>query len=360
MEVDLCLEPMSSSRSSDPIRRHGFILNSRMSRAEARARLQGKESPMTTVSYVGIDVSKRRLDIAGCDRHLLQVENLPKSHKSLARKLLKWKPLIVAIEATGGYERQLSEHLIQAGLPVAVVQPSRVRHYAKSIGLLAKTDPIDARLIARFAEATKPRLTDMPDPSSIRLRSLRDRRDQVVEDRVREESRLESCADAQIRRRIQATIRRLRREEAMYDREIAGIIQADEVLAEKDAVMRAVIGVGPQTSATILSHLPEIGTLGRQQIAALAGLAPYDRSSGKWEGRRSIYAGRAQVRRVLYMAAVSACRHNPVLKEHYLRLRSRGKEAKVALVACARKLVIRLNTLIFRHNLTKKMEAVPA
>lgn len=300
---------------------------------------------MTTV-YLGIDVGKKSLDLADTQRHLGQFDNTPRQHAQLVRRLKRQGPTLVALEATGGYERPMVEALIQAGVPVAVVQPTCVRHFAKSLKLRAKTDKIDAGLIARFAQATRPQPASTPDPDATRLRALRDRRQQIVEDRVREQSRLEACPDSKVQADIRRSIARLRKLELGLDQQITRCIEQSKTLRSRARVLTQAKGVGMQVTATLLAHLPELGQVNRQQIAALAGLAPYACESGQWKGRRTIYGGRAEVRRMLYLAALTASRLDPVLKAYYQRLLAAGKLKKVALIAVARKLLVHLNTLI--------------
>lgn len=313
---------------------------------------------MSHSSYLGIDVCKKSLDLASTQTYLGQFDNTAAGHRRLIGQLRQLAPTCVAIEASGGYERALVNALLDADLPVAVVQPGCVRHFAKSLKLYAKTDPIDAQLIARFAQATEPRLTGTPDSDVVRLRALRDRRDQIVEDRVREQNRLETCEDQAIARTIGQNIKRLQKIEEQLDQQIADCIVANEQLKQRDQVLQACKGVGPHLSATLLAHLPELGTVNRQQIAALAGLAPYACESGRWKGKRCIYGGRAAVRSALYMATLSAARFDPVLKSFYQKLLKAGKQNKVARIAVARKLLVKLNTRI--ANLLNDTQNTPA
>jgi len=301
--------------------------------------------------YLGIDVSKKSLDLANANRYLGRFDNTPTGHRQLLKYIRALSPTLVALEATGGYERPVTEMLLDADIPVAVVQPKCVRHFAQSLKLLAKTDAIDAQLIARFAKATEPTAAVKADPDAVRLRALRDRRQQIVEDRVREQNRLESCADRQIQAELRRSIKRLARIEAQLDEQIDQCIQASAKLHAKAQVLQQSKGVGRQVAATLLAHLPELGTVNRQQIAALAGLAPYARESGRWRGQRTIFGGRAEVRRMLYLAAISAARWDPVLRPFYRKLLEAGKLKKVALVAVARKLLIRLNSTLAKLDL---------
>jgi len=300
---------------------------------------------MSTV-YLGIDVSKKSLDLAATDRYLGRFDNNPDGRRRLIRRIKALEPTRVALEATGGYERPATEALQDAGLDVAIVQPACVRHFARSLKLRAKTDPIDAQLIARFAQATEPTPAQRPDPEATRMRALRDRRRQIIEDRVREQNRLEACPDPRLRTEIKRSITRLRKLETSLDQQIERCIERSRALRDKARVLCQAKGVGAQVAATLLAHLPELGQVNRQQIAALAGLAPYAHESGQRKGRRTIYGGPAEVRRILYLAALSAARWDPVLHAFYQRLLDAGKLKRVALIAVARKLLIRLNTRV--------------
>ncbi len=301
---------------------------------------------MTAAMYIGIDVAKATLEIGSTEKHLFQVPNTGEGHRKLIDRLRGFSIASIVIESTGIYGRKCLGALLEAGLPVALVQPGRVRHFAQSLGIRAKTDAIDAVAIARFGEAVKPRLHQAPTTAQQQLRAWSDRRSQVVEDRVREQNRLEACDDPMVAKDLRASIRRLEAAEKALDRRIAQAITADQALQAKSLVVRSEAGIGPQTAAVLLSQLPELGLVNRQQISALAGLAPYDQSSGHWQGRRAIYGGRASVRRALYMAALTAVRWNENLKAMYQRLIGRGKDKKLALIACARKLLVRLNSLM--------------
>lgn len=299
----------------------------------------------TTGIYIGIDISKATLEVATCERRLIEVPNTSAGHVRLLERLRAQSIACVVIESTGIYGRELVRSLHAAGYAVAVVQPGRVRHFALSRNLLAKTDRLDAVMIARFGAEVKPRLWEMPRAPVERLRAINDRRSQIIDDRVREENRLEACRDERIAKDLRASIKRLNKAEEKLDRETAALIAADADMAAMSAALQEESGVGPQTAAVLLSQLPELGKVNRQQISALAGVAPYNHSSGPNDGRRRIFGGKAQVRRALYLAAVSGARWNTYLKEFYQRLVAQGKDKKLALIACARKLIVRLNTI---------------
>ncbi len=310
-------------------------------------------------SYLGIDTGKKDLHLGSTDRCLQRLDNTAAGHRALVKRLAAMQPKCIAIEASGGYERPVVEALQDADLPVAVVQPGCVRHFAKSAKVLAKTDTIDAVVIARFAQAHQPQPT-APTPESVRkIRALRDRREQIVQDRVREQNRLETCADSQIAKDIRRSIRRLEAQEKKLDQQIAQHIKDDEQMNAKAKAMTAVTGVAQKTASTLLAHMPELGTMGRQPITALAGLAPHPQESGRWKGKRRIHGGRAAVRKALYMAAQSAAQHCPVLSPFYKRLRAAGKPYKVAIIACARKILIQLNTIMKNFNAPETQKVAP-
>jgi len=306
-----------------------------------------------TTAYLGIDVSKNNLDMANTQKYLGQFNQTPKGLSRIIKQIQKQNPKLVTLEATGGYERAIVQQLLDANIPVAVAQPGNVRHFAQSLGLHAKTDAIDAQMLARFGKATNPRLAEKPSDAVLRLRALRDGREQIVEDRVREQNRLESCPDRKIQTQIKRSIKRLQNHEAKLDKQIAECVKQDHALREKANVLGHAKGVGPVVTVTLLSHLPELGNVNRQQIASLVGIAPHPRESGRWRGKRRIAGGRPQVRRVLYLAALTAAQYDPVLRALYQRLLAAGKEKKVALVAVARKLLVHLNTLM-REYLEKE------
>lgn len=297
-------------------------------------------------SYLGIDTGKKHLHLGSPDRCIAVFDNNPAGHRQLIRRIQSLGPQLIAIEASGGYERSVVQAMQDVELPVAVVAPGCVRHFAKSAKVLAKTDAIDARVIAQYARAHRPKPTDKTPESARKLRALRDRREQLVQGRVREENRLEACPDRTIAKQLRASIKRLNQQTDKIDRQIADHIRRDEPLNAKANAMTRVKGVADQTAATLPACLPELGTLNRQQAAALVGVAPHPRESGNHKGRRRIYGGRADVRKALYMAAKSAARFCPVISAFYQRLRDAGKPYNVAIIACARKILIHLNTII--------------
>jgi transposase len=301
----------------------------------------------TAPRFVGIDVSKDRLDVASRpDGRESRHPNTSAGIAAPVADLAAGPPALIVLEATGGLERPLAVALGEAGLPARVVQPGRVRHFARAVGQHAETDALDAAVLAHYAEAVRPEARALPAEATRALQSLLDRRRQLLAIRSAEQCRLRQAATAAVRADVEALIAYLSSRVEALDREVAAAPEADADWKLRDELMRGVPGVGPQTSRTLLGALPELGGLSRRQVAALAGLAPRARDSGSVRGARTIFGGRAEVRAGLYMAAVSAARHNPALKAFYRRLRAAGKAAKVALVAVARKLLTILNAMI--------------
>lgn len=297
--------------------------------------------------FVGIDVSKHRLDIhARPSGESWSVANDAQGHAELARKLGSMSPALVVIEATGGYQASVVAELGANAIPVAVVNPRQVRDFAKATGRLAKTDAIDAAILARFAESIRPEPRPMPDEITVELQALVTRRRQLIDMRTAETNRLETCRVQQVRRNIQKMINMLTKQIGKVDDDIDTTIRNSPIWREREDLLSSVIGVGSTTARTLLTQLPELGSLNRREIAALVGLAPFNNDSGKRSGVRSIRGGRSDVRAVLYMATVVAVRFNPQLQAVYVRLLAAGKRKKVALIACARKLLTILNAMM--------------
>jgi transposase len=314
-------------------------------------------------SYLGIDVSKSKLHLATDTQFLAEFDNSITGRQTLLQQIVACRPTLVALEASGGYERPICQTLHEAGLAVAVVQPGCVRHFAKSLKVLAKTDQIDAQMIARFAAVSQPRVTTPEAENKRKLRAFCDRRQQLVEDRVREAGRLETCIDPAMARHIQDQLEHLQELEADLDQQIQTLLEEDPEFRQTMNTLMTPKGVGAKTAATLLAHLPELGTLTRGEVAAIAGLAPHPQESGNWRGKRRIYGGRAAVRKAMYMAAKTAARWCPVISVFYQRLRAQGKAYNVALIACARKMLIHLNTLVKQQRtgeLEKAEQSAPA
>jgi transposase len=299
--------------------------------------------------YIGIDVSKARLDVAVEPLgRSWQAENNGAGIASLTKRLGRLKPTKIVVEATGGYEAGLVEALFSVNLPVARVNPGRVRKFAQGMNWLAKTDQIDARLLARFGEKANPRLTQLPSEQEKRLAALVKRRKQVLDMLVAERNRLEN-ANSDVLVFIQDSLAMLQSQLDDLDNAIQSHIDQTPDLKKKRDLLTTVPGVGKVTAYTLTAQLPELGSCDRKQIAALVGVAPFSHDSGKMRGRRFNRGGRPPIRSVLYMAALSAIRFNPVIRAFYNRLISSGKYFKVALGACMRKLLATLNAMI-RNN----------
>lgn len=294
--------------------------------------------------FVGIDVSKATLDVYAIPTG--ETWKLSNDEKGIATLIEHIKAsALVVLEATGGIEIPLTAALAQAGLPTAVVNPRQVRNFAKALGKLAKTDRIDAQVIAHFAEAVRPEPRTLPDEQSQELSELMSRRRHIIGMMVMEKNRM-STSRSKVRSRIQSHIDWLSSELAKLDSEINELLRSSPIWREKDNLLQSVPGVGSNLSKTILSELPELGSLSRRKIAALVGVAPLNRDSGSFRGQRSVWGGRWKVRAALYMAALVAAYRNPKIKAYYQTLLARGKAKKVALVACMRKLLTILNSII--------------
>lgn len=300
-------------------------------------------------TFVGIDVSKTRLDVAV--RPSGATKSVPYDAFGI-HTVVEWlsvvTPTLIVLEATGGLERAVLRALVAAELPATVVNPRQVRDFAKATGQLAKTDRLDAQILARFADAVRPGLRPVPDDMAVALRALITRRRQIIEMLTAEKNRL-SRAPRPMQKRIEAHLRWLQTEVERLDADLDRTIRHSPIWREQDDLLQSVPGIGSTVSRTLLAELPELGRLNRKQIAALVGVAPLNRDSGTWRGRRAVWGGRAHVRTMLYMAALAASRHNPVIRACYTRLRAAGKAPTVALVACMRKLLVIL-TVILRHR----------
>ena len=307
---------------------------------------------MTTASelFVGIDVSKGSLDLAIHDqKSTWQFTNNAAGFDRLTRMFTPTQVSLIVIEATGGLEMPLASHLMEAGFAVAVVNPTRVREFAKAIGQYAKTDRIDAQLIAHFAFKIRPTTVQTRSREQILLSDLVRRRQQVIQIRTAEKNRLHT-APQPLQPCIEAHIAWLDEELKRLAQQIHDLVLGDPEMKAKDQILQSIPGIGPVTSATILSELPELGTVNRQKAASLAGVAPFNRDSGRKQGKRRTFGGRSHARRALYMAALSASGHNPVIKSFYTRLVEKGKPPKVALTACMRRLLSIANTMLANNE----------
>jgi transposase len=300
---------------------------------------------MSTLVFVGIDVSLARLDIAVRPGAVWSITHDEAAIATVVAQLHTLSPTLIVLEATGGMEIPLTSALATAGLPVVVINPRQVRDFAKASGHLAKTDALDAQVLAQFAEVMRPQPRPLPDAEARALAALLTRRRQLVEMLTAEKNRLLS-ASSPIRKRVRTHIAWLDRELARTNSDLTQAIQQSPVWREKDQLLQRVPGVGPVLTSTLLASLPELGTLTHKQIAALVGVAPLNRDSGTLRGRRTVWGGRAQVRAVLYMGAIVAARFNPVIRVFYQRLQRAGKAKKVALTACMHKLLTILNAML--------------
>jgi transposase len=297
--------------------------------------------------FVGIDVSKDWLDVAfSGGRSGLRVANDAKGHEAMVKAVTESTPMLVVLEATGGYQRAAAAALAAEGLPVAVVNPRQVRDFAKATGILAKTDRIDAAVLARFAQTIRPDVRPLADPERQSFADLVVRRRQLVLMRDAEKNRLGQSQDTRVLRSVRAMVRAIEEQIAALDEELGERIKKSPVWQHKVDLLKSVKGVGDQTARVLVAELPELGSLSRQRIASLAGLAPFSNDSGTFRGQRSIRGGREGVRRALFMATLAGIRYNPVIREYYQRLVAGGKRKKVALIAAARKLLVILNAII--------------
>ena len=320
---------------------------------------QGKEQ------FVGIDVCKASLDVAvKGNGETWQENNDPQGISHLVEQMTRLKPALIVLEATGGYEMPVACALGAAGLPVAVINPRQARDFAKSVGRLAKTDKIDATMLARFGEAVRPEVRTLPDEQALELQARLVRRRQLIEMLIAEKNRLHT-AHRSVQSRLHEHIAWLEQEIGEIDRDLHDRLRKSPLWREKDDLLRSVPGVGKVTSTTLLAELPELGQLNRKKIAALVGVAPFNCDSGAMRGKRAIWGGRASVRTALYMATLSATRHNPIICAHFKHLRAQGKLAKVALVACMRKLLTILNAMVhsmssWQPKLSEPKQPIPA
>jgi transposase len=301
---------------------------------------------MPTDAFVGIDIAKDWLDInVRPGGESWREPNDAAGIGRLCERLRGVRPTLVVCEASGGWEQPLVGALAAAGLPLAVVNPRQVRDFARATGRLAKTDRIDAHVLAHFADGVRPRARPLPDATARALDSLITRRQQLIEMRTAEANRRPHVT-GRLRRQLEEHLAWLDRQVHELDKDLDQALRHSPVWREQDELLRSVKGVGPVLSATLLAGLPELGRLDRKQIAALVGVAPFNQDSGTWQGKRMIWGGRAPVRTALYMATLSAVHSNPVLEGFYRHLLAAGKRKKVALVACMRKLLTILNAMV--------------
>ena len=304
-------------------------------------------STHTPTLYVGIDVSKATLDVAilPMGRHFA-VSNDEAGIDELLGGFEDLKPTLVVLEASGGYERAVAAAIAASGIAVCVLNPRQTRDFARATGKLAKTDALDAKALARFAEAVRPEPRALPDEEAEEFSAILARRRQIVQMMTAEKNRLGVATSKAVARRIEAHVRWLEKELSRTDRDLDEAIEGSPAFKENEALLRSVPGVGPVLCRTLLAELPELGSLAPRELSALVGVAPLNRDSGTLRGRRAVWGGRARVREALYMGALVATRYNPHIKGFYERLVAAGKPKKVALVACMRKLLVILNALL--------------
>jgi transposase len=317
--------------------------------------------PVQPVSclFVGIDVAKDKLDLARSDTgECFRFSNDPTGIGQIVDSFKTTRPACIVVESTGGLERPLLEALLDAQLPVALVNPGRVRHFAIGAGFLAKTDRIDAAVLVQFAQRAKVRLTQKCSENQSELDALITCRRQLVRARAVQENCKSSTRSPSAVKAVAAIIKALDKQIELLDKKIRKLIDSDDDFKHMDKLLRSVPGVGPVLSSTLLAELAELGTTDRQHIGALVGVVPFNDDSGKHRGKRTIRGGRIQVRNVLYMNSVCAIRHNPLLKQFAQRLQKAGKSSKVIIVACMRKLLTLLNAMVRDDLMWHELQAV--
>ena len=340
----------------DPRRRCGTSPNSRMNRRQptgpASSHLQDREKTMDETLFIGIDVAKETFHVASCPPSInISLPNNSTGTQQLIKTIQPHNIALVVLEATGGYERPIVAELLEENFKVVVASPRQVRDFARGLGQWAKTDPIDAAVLARFAQVVQPKPKPPADPQIGDLADLVRRRRQLTDLRSQESNRSHLPLHPKVRKSVRKMLKTLNYQIAELDELIEQHIKSDDGFRKKDEIIRSTPGVGPGTSAMLLSQLPELGLLNRQEIAALVGVAPYDFISGKFAGKSRIFGGRKDIRSVLYMSALTAMRFNPVIHRFANRLAKKGKAFKVVITACMRKLLIILNTMIRNQTL---------
>lgn len=361
-------QPRSDKTVGEPDRRRSCVVNpnSRMNRASTRrpsSHLQDWDPRMLDAvhTWVGIDLAKKSFDVAGIAGTAVQkIPNTTDGHQQLITLLPAPGTCLIVVESTGGYEQALVIALAMAEHLVAVVNPKQIRYYAKSRNVLAKTDRIDARIIADFARERRP-LPKAYDADQEHLQALIVRRRQLVDHRTAERNRRQQTQFADIAKSVQQSIDAATKEIRRLDRQILERVKSDDDWRERFERAQTTPGIGPQVAAGLVAELPELGQISREKIASLAGLAPMNRDSGAFRGQRRIQGGRSGVRRLLYMAVMSGLKHNPVIRRYYARLKRKGKSSQLAMTACMRKLLVILNTMFkTRTNWGEHVASLPS
>jgi transposase len=333
--------------------------NSRLSRDKlSSSHLQGRDTTNMSFQYfIGIDVSKAKLDLAFDEQPANAiVSNDPNGIEELMELLPEPNSCLIVIEATGNYERALVVRLVDAGHIVSVVNPRQVRDFAKALGKLAKTDKLDARVIAQFGKLTRPRAVAKTKELQGELDQLVTRRRQLIGTRTAEKNRQGQATSKVVYKSIQRVLDAINKDIKAIDREIQKLVQSDDDWKNRAELLGTMPGVGDVTSATLIAELPELGKLNRRQICSLVGLAPFNRDSGTMRGKRAIFGGRQSVRSALYMAALSARRYNPALAAFSQRLKEQGKPPKVIITACMRKILVTLNNMVKTNSPWKNLK----
>ena len=356
--LTLCRSNADDVRELDRCQIFGISPNSRQSRVNSSSSyLQGRDtSNMSFQSFVGIDIAKAKFDVAiGLTDKVLTLSNDSRGFADLCDKLSEPGTCLIVMEATGGYEKSLALYLADQGHVVAVVNPRQVRDFAKAMNILAKTDKIDARVLAKFGELVRPRSIAITNEKQDELDELVTRRRQLIGTRTAEKNRKAQTRSKVVSKSIQRCIDALTKDICRMDAEIAKLIESDDDWKNRLDILKSTPGVGEVVANTLVAELPELGTFNRSQISALVGVVPYNRDSGTLQGKRAIFGGRPAVRSALYMAALSAQKYNPAIKQFADRLRAQAKPPKVILVACMRKILITLNTMIKTNSKWKNL-----
>jgi transposase len=351
-----CGRAFEAVTERDPRRRCGTNPNSRMNRRRptgpASSHLQDWEQTMDEPLFIGIDVAKDTFHVASRPASInISLPNSPTGTQQLLKTFQPHKIALVVLEATGGYERPIVAELLEANFKVVVASPRQVRDFARGMGEFAKTDPIDAAVLARFAQIVQPKPKPPASPEIDELADLVRRRRQLTDLHTQESNRIQLALHPKIRKSVRKMLKTLNYQIAEIDELIEQHIKSDDDFRQKNKILRSAKGIGPITSAVLIAQLPELGRLNRQEIAALVGVAPYDFVSGRFAGKSRIWGGRKDIRSTLYMAAMSAVRWNPPIRRFANRLLKKGKAFKIVITACMRKLLIILNTMIRNQTL---------